>query len=75
MTNIDATLMQQIFHVAKGQRKPDIQHYRQANYLRRGFEIAKWIRLGHIQTLQIHPARLKRFCSNRTSKSNRHEQD
>ena len=52
MTDIDAAFMEQTFHVAKGQRETDVQHYRQANNLTARFEIAKWIRFGH-------PARLR----------------
>ncbi len=47
MADIDAALMQQIFHIAKGQRKPDIKHYRQADNLTTCFEVAKWVRFGH----------------------------
>jgi len=33
VTNIDATLMQQIFHVSKRQRKSDVHHHRKADHL------------------------------------------
>lgn len=39
MADLDALLMQQIFHVAERQRKPDLQHYHQADNLGAGFEV------------------------------------
>ncbi len=59
MTDIDAALVQQIFDIAKGQRKPDVHHNRQADNLSARFEIAKWIRFGHPARLRNRPARLK----------------
>ena len=41
VADIDATFMQQILNIAKGKWKPDIHHYRQADDLRRRFEIPK----------------------------------
>ena len=63
MADIDATLMQKILDVPKRQRKPDVEHDSQTNDLTARFEIAKWIRFGHVQPLQIRPARLKPVCS------------
>jgi len=51
--------MEQVLDIAKGQRKPHIQHICQADDLAARFEIAKWIRFGHPARLQIRPARLK----------------
>jgi hypothetical protein len=48
MADIDAPFMEQIFNIAKGQRKPDIKHYRQADNLTTCFEIAKWVRFCHL---------------------------
>jgi hypothetical protein len=66
MTNIDAALVQKIFHIAERQRATDIQHHSQADYLTARFEIAKWVRFAHIQKLRNHPARLKQICSDST---------
>ncbi len=63
MTDIDAAFVQQIFDIAKRQRETDVQHHRQADNLTARFEIAEWIRLGHLQTLQIRSARLKPVSS------------
>ena len=66
MADIDAAFVQQIFHIAKGQRETDIQHHRQADNLAARFEIAKWIRFGHPERLRNHPARLKQISSDST---------
>jgi len=42
VAHIDATFVKQILHVAKREGEPDVQHYRKADDLRTGFEIAKW---------------------------------
>ncbi|WP_235862354.1 hypothetical protein [Roseovarius litorisediminis] len=63
MADIDAAFVEQIFHIAKRERKPHIQHHRQADNLTARFEIAKWIRFGHLHTLQIRRARLKTVSS------------
>ncbi len=42
MADVDAPLVEQIFHVAQGKREPDIKHHRQANDLGAGLEAAKW---------------------------------
>ncbi len=63
MTDIDVALLQQILDIAKGQRETDVHHNRQSDNLTARFEIAEWIRLGHLQTLQIRSARLKPVSS------------
>ena len=63
MAHINPALMQQIFHIAERQRKPHEHHNRQADDLSARFEIAKWIRFGHIQRLRNRPAGLKPVCS------------
>ncbi len=63
MTDIDAALVQQILDIAKGQRETDVHHNRQSDNLTARFEIAKWIRFAHIQTLRDRPARLKLVLS------------
>jgi len=65
MTDIDAAFVQQIFNIAKRQRKTNVQYHRQSNTLTARFEIAKWIRFGHSARLQIRPARLKPVLSDR----------
>ena len=51
MANIDAALVQQILDIPKGQRETSVEHHRQADNLAARFEVAKWIRFGHLQTL------------------------
>ena len=63
VTDIDAALVQQIFNIPKGQRKPHIQHHRQADNLAARFEVANWVRFGHIRKVRNRPARLKLVCS------------
>jgi len=41
VTDINAAFVQEIFHIAKGEREPDVEHYDQANDFRRRFEIAE----------------------------------
>ena len=66
MANIDAAFVEQIFHIAKRQRKPDIEHHRQADNLAARFEIAKWVMFGHPTTLRNHSTHLKLVCSDST---------
>ena len=40
MADLDASLMQQILDIAKRKRKPDTEHYRQAEDLWAGVEVA-----------------------------------
>jgi hypothetical protein len=47
MTDINATFMQHVFNISKGQRETNVQHNRQADYLSARFKITKWIRFGH----------------------------
>jgi hypothetical protein len=41
MADVDAALVEQVFDVSKRQPEPDIHHHRQADDLRRGFEVAE----------------------------------
>lgn len=66
MTNIDATLLLQVFDIPKRQWEPDIEHHRQANNLGAGFEILKWRAFGHPHKLRNRPARLKQDLSDKT---------
>ncbi len=63
MADINAPFMEQIFHIAKGQRKPDVQHHRQTDNLTTCFEIAKWIRFSHVRKVRNRPARLNPVSS------------
>ena len=67
MADIDATFMQQILDIAKGKWKPDIHHHRQADYLRRRFEVTEWAAFRHPATLLAHPARFNQVSSDRSS--------
>mgnify|MGYP003111301871 CR=1 FL=1 len=66
MTDIDAPFMEQVFHVAKRERKTNVVHHGQPNNLRVRFEIAKWAAFGHPTTLRNRPALLKRISSDKT---------
>jgi hypothetical protein len=61
MADIDPALMQQVLDIAKREWKSDVKHHRQADDLRGCFEIAKWARLDHNQTLRNSPDRLNQF--------------
>ena len=63
MADIDAPLMEQIFHISEGKRKPYVQHHGQADDLTARFEIAEWVRFGHEGKLRNRPASLKLVCS------------
>ncbi len=66
MTDVDASLMQQILHIPERQRKPDIEHHRQADDLGAGLEVLERGTLGHDQKLRKPPARLKPSSSDIT---------
>ena len=70
MADIDAAFVQQIFHIAKGQREPNIQHHSQANDLGASFEIPKRGAFCHSARLRNHPARLKAVFSDKTHLTN-----
>lgn len=63
MADFDASLKQQVLDIAKRKRKPDIEHYRQADDLWAGLEVANWAAFYHLEKLAGHPARLKLVCS------------
>jgi hypothetical protein len=63
MTDIDAAFVEQIFHIAKQQRKTNIQHNRRADNFTVRFEIAKWVRIGDPTRPRNRPARLKLVLS------------
>ena len=63
MTDINATFMQHVFDISKGQRETNVHHNRQADDLAARFEITKWIRFGHVWKVRNRPARLKLVLS------------
>ena len=66
MADVDAPLMEKIFHVPQGKRLPDIQHHRQADSFGAGFEPLEGV--GFDDTLQptsVTPL-LKASSSDRT---------
>ncbi len=65
VTDIDASLVQQVFDIPQGKRKPDVQHHRQADDLGTGFEILERGRFVHSQTLRKPPARLNPSSSDK----------
>ena len=58
--------MEQILHIPKGKREPNIVHHRQANDLRAGFEIAKRRAFGHPMRLRDRPTPFKMISSDNT---------
>jgi hypothetical protein len=44
VTHIDAALMQQIFDISEGKRKPYVHHYRQADDLGAAMKVFEWIK-------------------------------
>jgi hypothetical protein len=61
--DVDAAFVQQILHVPKRQWKMDIHHHGQTDDLWPRLEVAKRAAFCHPTTLNAHPARLNRFCS------------
>jgi hypothetical protein len=61
--------MQQVLYVAKREWKPDVHHHCQADYLGTGFEVSKWARFGHIQTLRNRFAGHNQFSSDSASRT------
>jgi len=55
MTDFDASFMQHVFDIAKGEWKPDIEHNRKTDDLGTGFEVSKWARFDNRQTLRNRP--------------------
>ena len=61
VADLNPALVQQVLDVAQRKRKPDVHHYRQADDLGRGFEIAKGAGFAHHARLGHRPASLKNF--------------
>ena len=77
VAHVDATLVEQIFHISQQLREMDPQHYRKEDYLPSRFEIVKWIKSGYPKRRRNCPARLKLFFSDKNlrgsaARSNRH---
>ena len=66
VTDIDTTLVKEIFDIPQRKWKPDVQHHRQADDLGTGFEVLEGGRFGHSQMLCNRPARLKLVSSDKT---------
>ena len=47
MQDFDPPFVQEVLYVAKRQREPDVEHHRQADDLRRGFEVTEGALSGH----------------------------
>ena len=45
MAHIDPTLMQQVFDIPERERKPNVEHYRQADDLRARLEVLERVAL------------------------------
>lgn len=63
MANIDSAFVQQIFHITKRYRKPDIHHDGQANDIGGCFEVTEWILVFHPLRVERPNSRLKEFSS------------
>ena len=61
VTDINASLMQQVFNISNRKREPDIHHHCQADDLRRRLEVAKWRGFCHAQPLRSRPAQVSFF--------------
>ena len=58
--------MQQVLDIAKRQRKPDVEHHRQADDLRARLKVAEEGRFCHVGRLAGRPCRLNRSSSDNT---------
>ena len=47
MADINTAFVQQIFHILKRKRKPDVHHHRQADELGRRLEVLEWVAFCH----------------------------
>lgn len=65
VANIDAALVEKIFHVPKGQREADIHEYGELDDLKRGFEVAKRV-FDHFLRLNTRNGHLKSGSADNT---------
>ena len=63
VTDVDASLVQQVLDVSERKWKANVHHDRQANDLWAGFEVPKRAVFCHPFKLGDCPTRLKQFCS------------
>ena len=63
MAHIDPALMQQGLDIAKREWESDVEHHRQADDLRRGFEIAKGTAVCHSDRIGARPTRFNPVSS------------
>ena len=68
MPNINATLVQQIFHISKRKREPNIHHDSQTDDLRARLEVLEYVGFGHDWTLRNHPTLHKPVSSDTAQK-------
>ena len=66
VADLDAALVQKILDIPERQRKPNIQHHRQADNLGAGLEVLEWGAFGHARTLSGTLPRHKQSSSDRT---------
>jgi hypothetical protein len=63
VTNLDPTLVQQVFDIAERQREPDVHHHGQADDFGGGLEVAKRAQFAHPRMLRPAGRWLKRVSS------------
>jgi hypothetical protein len=63
MADVDPSFVQQVLDVPQREREPDMHHPRQADDLRRGFEIAKRAAFADPRTLESRANSFKRISS------------
>jgi hypothetical protein len=49
MSDLDASLVQQVLYITERQREPDVEHHRQKDYLGAGLEVAERGASGHLE--------------------------
>jgi hypothetical protein len=63
VSDLDTSLVKQIFDIAQRQREPNLEHHRQADDLWARFEVAEGGTHGHPAKLEDGPAGLKQSSS------------
>jgi hypothetical protein len=62
VADIDAALVENVFHISKRKREPDIYQHAKLDDFGRDFEVANRV-LAHLQRLNAPPCRLKAVCA------------
>jgi hypothetical protein len=75
MADIDPSLVQQIFDIAKRKGKSHVHHHRKPDDLRAGSKIPKWAGVCHSGKLGDRPARIKIRRSDNTGAENSEAHD